>query len=142
MYEQFPQMEEQRELFDQAFAAGFAFLAMDFSTSSISSDFVTNMNVLAQEGEIALSILAAANIQQIESTFDATVTQESVTLPAGPAVALLWGVPDSHDVVQYYLVGEGWVYIVSFSQGMGTIENGIPAIFADIMETFEPLGED
>jgi len=139
MYVQFPEMAEQRELFDQAMASGFAFLAMDFSSETIGSEFVTNVNVIEDEGEAPLSIIAAGNAQTIENTFGVAPDQERSTLPAGEAVIMRWELPDSHAVVQYYIVGGGSSFVVTFSRQLGDEYVTVEPLFASIMETFEIL---
>jgi hypothetical protein len=137
MYEEFPNSSDYREVIEAGLEQGLAFIALDFDPAHIDEPFITNVNVLALEGEVLLPVVVAGNVESIESTFGVTPEQESVSLPAGDAVILRWDYPDSHSLAQYYLVEGGMVYVVSFSRELGEDTRNQEALFEEIMNTFE-----
>jgi hypothetical protein len=139
MYAQFPGATEYRAMIDEAMQSGLAFMALDFSPEGFENEFITNVNVLSGEGAFPLSIFVAGNAETIESAFGVTTVQERVQLPVGEAVILHWELPDSHAVMQYYLVGRDRSFVVTFSRQLGEEYATLKLLFAAIMETFEVL---
>ncbi len=128
----------------QLVSSGGALFALDASADAVEAGFITNLNVLVQEDAgSSLSILTAANVSYIEQNLNVEVEQTRLQVPAGDASRLLYqfagGAFGKYHVTQYFLVGGGDLYVVTFSRAIGAEFEELETLFEASMETFELL---
>lgn len=138
-----PQLQDMKPQIQQMMASGGALFAVSADTAGMQAGFLTNMNVIVQEGSAPLSLVVASAVSSLKQTLDVEVEQETVSLPAGPGARLSYeptiGSIGTYHVTQYIVASDDNVYIVSFARLTGSQAEAKDAQFAAIMETFALL---
>jgi hypothetical protein len=129
-------------------AAGIKFMALDTSVDSLSSNMVTNLNLLQSDlpFEISLDTYVEVNIEQIQEIMDISseVSHERVELGGREAefityVAVLndvYGQSQSTVFYQYLMLEGSTQYVLTFTNLEEFDEANVP-IFAEIAQSFE-----
>jgi len=127
-------------------AAGLKFMALDFSSESLSAKTLTNVNVLAAElpVEIPIEMLLEASIQQTQQLFQGANYQQDIVQIGDLEAGLLTyeaelvdvnGEPQATAFHQYLILEGQTQYVITFTGPLDFYEEKAP-LFIEIAESF------
>jgi hypothetical protein len=128
-------------------AQGISFFGFDLSPETLSSDFMTNINIIVDtlDMDVSMDFLLEQTVPMLESLFELEqeVDQQVVTLSAGEAGRLQYGFNMAGangpvDVVftQYIFLIERSMYTLTFSTKSDEIQ-ARESVFEQIADTFQ-----